>query len=1280
MYLKNIEFNIRLLFAIIILNEMKISKEYKIKSLNLNNEIIITIKGNGTQQILSEYQNNKPSEIIVNNQYKKNIINKYYIEDLIGEINTITIKWNETLSDFSSMFRSLKNILSIDLSNFDASIVTNMESMFDSCSSLKSLNLNNLKTSSVQSMYRLFYDCGSLISLDLGNLDTSSVTTMEGMFYNCSSLKSLDLSNMNTSSVIYMGYMFEYCSSLISLDLSKLNTSSVKSMGSLFSSCSSLISLDLSNLNTSSVINMGYMFSGCYSLKSLDVSKLNTSSVENMGYMFSGCISLTSLDVSKLDTSSVKDMSLMFNDCINLVSLDVSKLDTSSVTDMGAMFQDCRKLTSLDLSNLNTSSVDSMIAMFKDCSSLESLDLSNLNTSSVEYMNSMFGDCRSLISLDLSKLNTSSVTNMEGMFLGSSSLIFLDLSKLDTSFVTDMCAMFSGCSSLKSLDLRNLNTSSVTDMGAMFARCSSLESLDLRNLNTSSVTDMDSMFYGCSSLESLDLSNLDTSSVENMDYMFFGCSSLIFLDLSHFKFNEYLTFEDMFFNCSKRLLYCINEETIMDNDFLSYISEELGNNNCSDICFSENKKIIVEKKKYDDDIYKYEYNKRCYENYLNETYNSSTNNISIEYYEDIDSFYHLFQNNEMSKDQILDNLRYELIKRKLNKLIDNIIIKDKKNMVYKDNNILYELTSTDVDNNDNNISSINLGECEKKLKLNNSIKMSDSLLILKVDIYEIGILIPLIEYEIFNIETKEKLDLSICKNDKIDISIPVNIDENNLYKYNISDDYYNDKCSIKDNDIDIILNDRRNEYYINNMSVCEKDCFFKEYNTNTKKVVCECLIKISFPLISEIEINKDLFMKNLKNISSIMNLDIIKCYKILFTKEGLIKNIGNYILISIILISMVLFLLFIIKGFKKIKNQIEYLIKNRNINKNKVIKKKGIKKQNNNLPKKKKNNLPKNKRNIALKNKRNNPPKNKRNILPKKIKNILPKNKKNILPKNKKNILPKNKRKKNNILKNISNFETINDNSNIKMRNDIKFNNKNELSKLNNYNIKYNDNELNRLDYKDALIIDKRSYMDYYFSLLKTKHIILFTFFNNTDYNSKIIKIYLFLFTFALFLVVNALFFTDSTIHQIYEVKGKYSFINQIPIIFYSSMISSVINTIIKYLSLSENDILKIKYEIKDVIKRAKIILKCLKAKFVLFFILTFILLILFWYYISCFCTIYRNTQIHLMKDTLASYSLSLVYPFIIYIFPGIFRIPSLRSRNKDKECLYKISKYIQLI
>ena len=51
-------------------------------------------------------------------------------------------------------------------------------------------------------------------------------------------------------------------------------------------------------------------------------------------------------------------------------------------------------------------------------------------------------------------------------------------------------------------------------------------------------------------------------------------------------------------------------------------------------------------------------------------------------YEDIDSFYLSYKNNDISKDtfkdSILDKLRYELKVGKLNILIDNIIKKDKK--------------------------------------------------------------------------------------------------------------------------------------------------------------------------------------------------------------------------------------------------------------------------------------------------------------------------------------------------------------------------------------------------------------------------------------------------------------------------------------------------------------------------------------------------------------------------------------------------------------------------
>ena len=335
-------------------------------------------------------------------------------------------------------------------------------------------------------------------------------------------------------------------------------------------------------------------------------------------------------------------------------------------------------------------------------------------------------------------------------------------------------------------------------------------------------------------------------------------------------------------------------------------------------------------------------------------------------------FDNLFNNNETSKDNIFENIGNELINGTLNTLIDNVILKEKKNIKYEDGNILYELISTDIENNDNNISSINLGTRENKLKINNNISINDPLLMLKADIYEIGMLIPRIEYEIYNILTKQKLNLSICKDDKVDISVPVKIDDDKIYKYNISDDYYNDICSISDSKIDIILNDRRNEFYKNNMSVCEKDCTFKDYNFDTKKVSCECFIKIKVPLMSEIEVNKNKFINDISNISNIINFDIIKCYKTLFTKEGLIKNIGSYILLSIIKINIIIILLFDIKGFKKIKNQINYIIKNKINKKNENKKQKN--KKNEDIKKKNKKNEDKNKKikNIKIKNKKMN--------------------------------------------------------------------------------------------------------------------------------------------------------------------------------------------------------------------------------------------------------------------------------------------------------------------
>jgi hypothetical protein len=246
---------------------------------------------------------------------------------------------------------------------------------------------------------------------------------------------------------------------------------------------------------------------------------------------------------------------------------------------------------------------------------------------------------------------------------------------------------------------------------------------------------------------------------------------------------------------------------------------------------------------------------------------------------------------------------------------------------------------------------------------------------------------------------------------------------------------------------------------------------------------------------------------------------------------------------------------------------------------------------------------------------------------------------------------------------------------NTKYKDDIK------QKELNNFVPKLNDQEINFLEYNKAVKFDKRTYFQYYFSLLKRRQLILFAFFPNNDYNIVELKISLLLLSFSLYFTINGFFFSDETMHKIYKDKSSYNIMNQISIMAYSTIISSVLNIILKQLSLSENNILSIAQtkDYKSAVKKSKTILKCLKIKFFLFFLLRIIILLFCWYYISCFCAVYINTQIALIYDTFISYGLSMIYPFGLELIPGIFRIPALRAKNKDKKFLYKVSNIISL-
>jgi hypothetical protein len=143
-----------------------------------------------------------------------------------------------------------------------------------------------------------------------------------------------------------------------------------------------------------------------------------------------------------------------------------------------------------------------------------------------------------------------------------------------------------------------------------------------------------------------------------------------------------------------------------------------------------------------------------------------------------------------------------------------------------------------------------LNECENILKEKYGLNSNEDLIIYKMDYFFDEFLIPITEYQVFSHSLNAKLNLNFCKNAYIYVLIPVDINEDELYMHQPDSDYYSNSCFPDTTSTDCadinVLNQRRNEFNSNNLSLCEKDCNFLNYDTDTKKVKCSCPVKTSF--------------------------------------------------------------------------------------------------------------------------------------------------------------------------------------------------------------------------------------------------------------------------------------------------------------------------------------------------------------------------------------------------------------------------------------------------
>ena len=554
-------------------------------------------------------------------------------------------------------------------------------------------------------------------------------------------------------------------------------------------------------------------------------------------------------------------------------------------------------------------------------------------------------------------------------------------------------------------------------------------------------------------------------------------------------------------------------------------------------------------------------------------------------------------NNSTQNTKLSSKIIQDILSGNLGPLLSQIL-EGNETFILEDENDAHFISTIGSQLSEVDYSSVNFGECEKFLRNKTGIKDDEGLIMYKIEHYVEGFNIPIIEYVLFNQNGSIQLNLSLCDNMNIQYKIPVSINENELEKYNPDSEFYNDECTnYKTEDgVDMTLYDRKNEFNKNNMSLCEKGCTYKNYNPDTQQVECDCNIKSDLDYSNE-NIDQKELLNQIEVEKSNSNLKITKCMNVFSSPEQLQTNSGFYILILILIIFIIVFILFCTKGKRMLEEKADEVINKKFKNKKHVNLKSIFKKSNKNNKNNKINN-----KSIKQNNNKNKKINNK--IQPKKKSNPVIKKSQGIKlnpnsQANSKNIILS---KNTNFKLNKNNFGRNKDHNNIKKIGTMITNNKN-FKQIMEEDVpdKDNDYELNISSYTMAVKYDKRSCCQYYSSLLKNKQIFMFTFCSFNDYNSGIIKKFIFFLSFALHYTVSALFFNEDTFHQIYEDGGSFNFMFQLPKILFSALFSTVfLRIMLETLVLTERNILQIKQQktYNEAIMMKKKALKCIKIKF----------------------------------------------------------------------------------
>ena len=190
-----------------------------------------------------------------------------------------------------------------------------------------------------------------------------------------------------------------------------------------------------------------------------------------------------------------------------------------------------------------------------------------------------------------------------------------------------------------------------------------------------------------------------------------------------------------------------------------------------------------------------------------------------------------------------------------------------------------------------------------------------------------------------------------------------------------------------------------------------------------------------------------------------------------------------------------------------------------------------------------------------------------------------------------------------------------------------------------------------------------------YWGFLVDTQIIFGTFCTDNHLDLFVIKLSFFVFTFQISFFLNALFYTDEYISDAYHNNGVLDFISGLPKSIYSYIATLITTNLLRMLSTSKNELLRLIIEKlrfnKSYLYLMQIKLTKLRRKLILYFIIVFSFSLIFWYYVTSFCAVYRNNQKYWFFGCFESFGMDSLVSLIICLFLAIFRFISIKNRIK---------------